>query len=195
MLVNGFRTPDDKTYEHPLAEVDLATGRIAQYPPDVRAYSMIDAHHIVFVNFDGDLRVLDVNSGKVQTLMTGTPIELDVTRFAVDPGGTVWFPLAAYRDVGLAKLDASTGYLTRYSFPYIEDPGVPKPNDCPTGAFHCVPSSAVWLAQVDAIVFDSRNNVWVVTDLAGSHDPNAGDPHEATPMAPVVELSRTKAGS
>jgi hypothetical protein len=104
-------------------------------------------------------------------------------KFSVDDMGRVWFPMAAYRSLGVGVFDPTTGAINRFPFPYIKDPGSPVPNDCPTGAFHCIPTGAIAGVDIDAVVLDQHSNVWIITE-----QPASNDPHNPPIITAVVEL-------
>jgi hypothetical protein len=103
--------------------------------------------------------------------------------FSVDDKGRVWFPMAAYRSLGVGVLDPTTGAISRFPFPYIKNPGSPVPNDCPTGAFECIPTGTIALVGIDAVLLDQHSNVWIITE-----EPASNDPHQSSIIGPVVEL-------
>jgi hypothetical protein len=197
LTINGYRTPDDKVVFHKFAEVDVATGHVSDYAADVRGYALFDPHTVVFEDWSGNLDRLDLDTGEVTVLDGEAPNNANGAPFLVSGDGYVWYAMGT----GIGKVRVTTGLMTRYLFPAIVFTS-PVPNvcdrgphgfgpcryPCPSGVRQCIPKPVIPSAQINALAFDSKGNLWAVTELAGSHDPKNGDPHESGPMLPVMEL-------
>jgi len=154
-------------------------------PAHVRDYAMTGTDEIVYADNAGNIAKLSLTDGVSTVVATGAPIGRSPSAHLESDGkGDLWFSLLAYRSVGVAQLNLSTGAIKRFNFPYVIDPGGPgPPNTCPTNAIHCIPDNAVFDPGIQAIVLDQRANVWIVTELNGS-----GDPNQRSPMTPIMEL-------
>lgn len=183
------RSADGKTFQNTFALLDTSTGRITRLAADVSDYVVTGTDEIIYADFAGNLTRLSLLDGSSTVIASKAPIGgMSGTSLAAD-GGQLWFSFAAYRSLGVAVLDLTTGLITQFPFAYIKDPGkhlpgTPSPLNmpCPPGG-SCIDTNAVFDAGIQAIVPDERNHIWVVTEVAGASDPNERDP-----IAPVVEL-------
>jgi hypothetical protein len=91
-----------------------------------------------------------------------------------------------YQTVGIGMVDLGSGTFTTFPFPWVgkatatddTGPGLICPNvACAT------PHNPTFDPQIQAITLDGHSNVWVITSLPGS-----GDPNVFTTLSPVYEL-------
>ena len=185
LIVSGYQSPVPNASVPVFARVNTANGNVGTVTAHpVREYALIGQDQAVFIDGTQALGTVNLTTGQVTMLAANAPINANGARFAPDGNGHVWFSMVSYRNIGIGSVDLSTGAITTYTFPYVDRPGVVLPDDCPSGAFHCIPSSAVGDVGVQAIDIDANQNVWVVTE-----QPGANDPHLRAPiMAPVIEL-------
>jgi hypothetical protein len=195
LTVNGFRSPDGKVFKAVFAKVETPTGRVVQLPAHVRDYVVTGSDTVVYADDAGNIAKLSLIDGSSTVVVSKAPIDGNpAADLTTDGKGHLWFSLLAYRSVGVAMLDLTSGSITQFPFPYIQDPGqklsgTPTPLNlpCPAPGVHCISSDAVFDVGVQAIVLDQRDHVWVVTESPGS-----GDPNDRAPMAPVVELQPSR---
>jgi streptogramin lyase len=175
----------DATSTGVFAMVTTSTKAVKILPVRVRDYVLAGNSEIIYSDDSGTVATLSLINGQSTTIATAVPLGGNPSaEFALDSKGHLWFQLSAYRSVGVAELNLTTGAVTRFNFPYVVDPGGPGPaNTCPTGAFHCIPDNAVYNPGIQAIVVDQRDNVWVVTEAPANNDPN-----QRVPVAPIMEL-------
>jgi streptogramin lyase len=186
LTVNGYRSPDGKAYYNTFARIDTATGRLTQIAQPVSDYFVINDHEALFLGQNrAPLFKLDIDTGAATRLASDLPVDSHNGRaqFALSRDGHLWFGMLGYRTFGLGDLDMTSAAVNTFPFPYIDQPGKHLPNDCPPMQFHCVPSSAVGVADIEAVIVDAHQNVWVVTDW-----PNVNDQNNRGPMGPIVEL-------
>jgi hypothetical protein len=166
------------------AKIATSTKVVKMLQAAVYTYVVTAPDQVVYFDNAGNLGRLSLADGTATVLMSHAPIYRDLqASFSVDGKGRVWFPMAAYRSLGVGVLDPTTGTASRFPFPYIKDPGSPVPNDCPPGAFHCIPKGAIAGVGIDAVLLDQRSNVWIITE-----EPASNDPHQSPIIGPVVEL-------
>jgi streptogramin lyase len=190
LTVNGFRSPDGKVFKTMFAKVEASTGHVIQLPAQVLDYVVTDRDAVVYVDDAGNIAKLSLLDGSSTVIASKAPLGgMSGATLATDGKGHLWFSLLAYRSVGVAMLDLTSGSITNFPFPYIKDPGqklsgTPSPLNMPCpAAGACITSADVFDAGVQAIVPDQRDHIWVITELPGS-----GDPNDRGPMAPIVEL-------
>lgn len=151
-----------------LAGVDTKTSAATLLPPHARDY-VVDGTSLVYLDDASSLHAFNlvsrVDSPVVRSLPAGWPANL-----AIDPDGRLWFSVAAYRYLGVGRVDLESGFVTTYPFPYIDRPGQhdTQVNTCPPAAFDCVPPDAIAGVLVQDIGFDSAGSVWIFTDMGGA---------------------------
>jgi streptogramin lyase len=185
LAVSGV-TADGK-FTPELALVTTSTRAVKMVPTHGTDYQLTGSDQAVYVDHEGNLGELSLTDGTSTILAPALPIFRNPTaHLTVDSSGNIWFSMAAFRSVGVAMLDTSTGVITRFPFPYIDRPGQASttPNTCPTGAFDCIPPDAVFDASTDALAFDSHGDLWVITEVGGHTDPTS----LAIP-SPIYELT------
>jgi hypothetical protein len=187
LTVNGYRTPDDKAVYQTFAKIDTATGRLTQMSQPAWSYSLVSDHEAIFLGEDGALFKLDIDTGETTPLVSNAPVDRSNGRaqFALSRDGHLWFGMAGYRSLGLGELDMASAAVNTYPFPYIDQPGkqLPDTNHCANSRIpDCVPSTAIAGTDIEAIVVDARQDVWVVTDWP------AGYLNDPLLMTPVIEL-------
>ena len=168
------------------AMITTSSGVVRTLPAHVGDYVVTGSDEIVYSDYSGNLANLKLTDGMSTPIATGVPLGGSPSaELALDSKGHLWFELRAYRSVGVAEVNLTTGAITRFNFPYVIDPGGPGPasTPCPPGAFHCIPDNAVADPGIQSIVVDQRDNVWVVTEAPAKDEPN-----QRSPVTPVVEL-------
>ena len=186
LTANGWRSPDSKAYFNTFARIDTATGRLTPIAQPVSDYFVISDHEVLFLGQNrAPLFKLDIDTGVATRLVSELPVDTlnGRAQFALSRDGHLWFGMVGYRTFGLGELDMASAGVNTFPFPYIDQPGKHLPDDCPTGAIDCVPSSAVGIGEIEAVIVDAHQNVWVVTDW-----PSVNDPDNRRSMTPVVEL-------
>ena len=186
LTLNGYRTPNDKAYFDMFARIDLTTGLVTTIQQQVSDYFLISDHEALFLDQNrSSLFKLDIDTGASALVSAHAPIDAlnGRAQFAMSRDGHVWFGMVGFRTFGLGVLDLSSTAIDTFPFPYIDQPGTPLPNDCPTTAVMCVPSNAIGIADIEGVFVDAHQNVWVVTDW-----PSIKDRNNRRPMTPVVEL-------
>lgn len=193
LILNGYRSPDDKVIFHTVARVDVASGRVTDYPVDIRGLALVDSHTVLFTDFSDDFGRLDLDTGKVTILDGEAPGNGNGAPFLVARDGYVWYAAGT----GIGNIDVASGAMKRYEFPPIVFTS-PVPNvcdrgphgwapacsyPCPTGVTQCIPKPFVPVAQIQALEFDRKGNVWAVTDTGGNS--------ARGPVWPVMELKLT----
>lgn len=181
-----------------LAVIDTASGASSVLPPKVAGFGLIDDNTAVYAEMTSttgefNLGKVDLSSGATSILMLKAPIDVTDT-FATDPAGRVWFSMAGYWTIGIDRVDPTTGTVKEFPFAFVKHPGTPEPivSSCPSPPGfmdRCFPQykdpSAVYgNPEVQQLVIDKKGNVWVVTAVAASDDPNVND----GPLTPVYEL-------
>jgi hypothetical protein len=202
VTINGIKTVGGPTPE-PKAASQSRTGRSAGFgvlllvntttnvftvlPPHVFTYVPVDGNNVVYVDDTGAFFRLDLSSGQSTLLASKAPMNRFLP-LAVDKAGNIWFSMVAFRSVGVGRLNQSSGAITTFPFPYIQDPGQklsgsPSPLNLPCPApFHCISSFDVFDPEVQAIVIDAGNNVWVI-----DRQPDTGAPGPSV-VSPIYEL-------
>lgn len=150
-----------------LFEVDSNAATVVTLPVSAVDYALMPNGSIAFVDGSGSAGTLDLATGASRATASDLPVASQPD-LSVDRAGRVWFSMLGFRSVGIGSLDVSSGVVTRYPFPYILDPGAPLVDDCPTHAYDCVPSNAVFDPEIQAVVVDASDDVWVLTRVAGS---------------------------
>jgi streptogramin lyase len=185
LAVSGV-TADGK-FTPELALVTTSTRAVKMVPTHGTDYQLTRSDRAVYTDHEGNLGELSLTDGTSTILASTAPIFRNPTvHFTIDNSGNIWFSMAAYRSIGVAMLDTTTGVITRFPFPYIDRPGQASttPNTCPTGAFDCIPPDAIFGASIDALVVDSHGDLWVITEV-GSH----ADPTSLAIPSPIYELT------
>jgi len=188
LTINGQRTRDDKVYYAMFASIDSTTGRVRTFPQSVVNYVVINEHEVIVMDPSANLSNVNLDTGIATLLakdapvccMTGRP------RFATAGDGRVWFGMVGTPVEGLGVLDPATGAMDFFSFPHPNFSPPPSSAPCPSGAFHCVPPGTVRGMEMEAVIVDKRQDVWVVNEFPGLHNPN-----NAAWIAPIVELLAT----
>ena len=179
-----------------IAVIDTANGTSTVLPPKASSFSLVEGNTAVYAEPTGNLgefnlAKVNLSNGSMTTLVAKAPIA-DPAAFVTDASGRVWFSMFGYWTIGIARLDPLTGALKSFPFPFVKHPGTPVPviSSCPsrTEAFsHCIPQYAdpqdlYGNPEVQQLVIDKKGNVWVITAVAASDDPNAGGPRQAMPV-------------
>ena len=200
LTINGSRSPDGKAIYYKFAEVDVATGRLREYSADIAQYTLADAHTVVFTDWRNNLGRLDLDTGEITILDGEAGIDLGASQFG-GGDGYVWFAMGT----GVGKVDVASGVMTQYEFPAVV-PTTPVPNTCvpphvpldsgrrtcplpcPSGVASCIPKPWIPSAQVYALTFDGKGNIWAVTDQAGSQESANSSLRPNAALRPVMEL-------
>ena len=164
-----------------VAEIDVATRALTTLKPHAVDYSLSPGGDLTYVDSSSEAAKVALSDGATESLASKVPVAHDPD-VVPGAGGQLWFSMLAFRSVGVGKLNVNTGSVTTYPFPYISDPGGPLVDDCPTAAFDCVPSNAVFDPEIQALVVDAAGNLWVLTRVAGSAASSLGP-------SPLYELS------
>jgi hypothetical protein len=164
-----------------MALISTSTGATLFSQAGVTDYFFLDDDRFVY---------LDVSKGLIRrTISTGVsvPTATDIPAsgrpdLTVDGFGNIWFSMTAYKSVGIGKVSPTTGQISTYLFPQ----STTQPTGalmCPGPAFQCN-SALVFDPEVQSIVVDPRNNLWVTTAVPGVN----GDPNFTAPAAALYEL-------
>jgi hypothetical protein len=179
VLVNGVAAPDSSPA---LASVDPTTGRAHTYSARARSFAIRSASTAVYVDDRGAVSILDMTTSASLGLVGSAPIS-GFPNLTVDSVGNTWFSLHGYRLVGVGRINADTGVVV--SFPFPQAPGGPTAGpalSCPGAP--CNVANAVFDPQLQAIIVDASDNIWVVTGVAGT----GGEASARTSAAPVYEV-------
>ncbi len=163
-----------------MAVVSTTTSGVSVLPPHVGTYVLVGTNEAVYLDENRSFGKLDLISGQSTMLASSAPLGGAATP-AVDLAGNLWFSMVAYHSVGIGKLNLTSGVITSYPFPAVVGAS-PAGGSCPTTAFHCVNPDAVFNPDVQAIVVDGSNNVWVINRL-----PDTGPPTPSV-ISPMYEL-------
>jgi hypothetical protein len=200
VIVRGNGTPH-------LAVIDTASGRSSVMPPKVDSFGLIDDNTAVYTeptNKLGELSLGKVNltDGSTTTLIAKAPVNY-LSTFVTDASGRVWFPFIGSWNIGIARLDPSTGATREFPFSYVKHPGTPEPviSSCPSPRGfmdRCFPQYRDPTAvpgdpEVQQLVVDKKGNVWVITAQPGARLPGQ-ELTESAAMTPVAELVAAAAG-
>jgi hypothetical protein len=168
------------------AAVTPSSRSVTMLPAKPSNYVVTGIDEIVYVDGAGTVARFSLSAGVSTVLLTGALVDWGrPAGIVVDPTGDVWFAMSAYRSVGVAMLDPSTGAITRFPFPYIEAPGrLASPDPTCVGAPSCIPSSAVFDGGVQALAVDSHGDLWVITEVADHVDPS-----DLKVPSPIYELT------
>jgi hypothetical protein len=196
LVLNGYRSPDDKTIYYKFAEIDISTGHLTEFAADISGYVLVDSHTVLFTDFNDDFARLDLDTGAVTVLDGEAPGNANGAPVLVGNDGYVWYAAGT----GVGNINVVTGAMTRYQFPPIVFTS-PVPNvcdrgphgmsptcyyPCPTGVTACIPKPVIPEAQIYALEIDRSGNVWAVTDRGGNSI-------DRGPVWPVMELRLTAA--
>jgi hypothetical protein len=173
VLVTGLGAGDSSNGSL-LASIDTTQGTFTTLAAHVIDFAMTDSDHATYVDDSRSVGRLAVAADTI-TPVTKAPVA-HAPDLVADSAGRVWFSMVGYRSVGVGRVDP-LGAITTFPFPYIVNPGSPMANDCPTSAFHCVPSSAIFDPEIQALALDKHGKLWVITRVAG------GTASAATPSA------------
>ncbi len=172
--VDASRTPI-------MAIINASTGTVAHFQTHVIDYAVLGDGRLVFADDEQNLDRLDSSAAGPVRAATGLPFA-GRPYLVFDRTGNLWFSMSAYKSVGIAELSMSTGQVMTFPFP--------QPTTAPTGALTCpgpsfgCNSSLVFDPDVQTILVDSRNNIWVTTSVPGLN----GDPNFTAPAAALYEL-------
>ena len=197
LLVNGYRTPDDKHFYTRFAAVDMTTGALKHYDAEVEQYVLADAKTVLFTNLAGDLGRLDLDTGAVTILDGETGANLAAAGRAAGSKSIVWYGMST----GIGNVDVETGIMSRFDYPLVV-PIKPVPNvcnygphglgpctyPCPTGVKSCVLKPFVPAAPVTSLMFDKNGNIWVVTDSGGQVAYDQPDYRQDPPLLAIMEF-------
>lgn len=161
-----------------LAVVNPVSGVVSSLQPRVRTYVLAGTDSAVYEDDSFRLGRLAISGGDFTTISPALPVAGDPA-LAVDGLGNVWFSMAAYRSVGVGKIDPISASVTPYPLPQaasISTGAIP----CPAPPCH----SAIFDPKIQSIVVDSNNNIWVTTSVPGV----GGDASFAPSASALYEL-------
>lgn len=167
LLLNGSTSSVGSSQSERLIDIDVGAGKAIDRNLDAKDYVLNTSDQIVYLdnsNF-GKRGVVSTQSSVTLTARLHVANSPDLV---ADSQGHAWFNMLGYRSVGVGRIDYSTGAVTEFPFPYIDRPGIPLPSasGCPVQV-GCVPSDAVFDPEIQSIVVDGHNNVWVFTRVGG----------------------------
>ena len=166
------------------AVITVGAKAVRMLPAEVYTYAVAGPNQVLYFDKASNLGLLDLAQGTATVLMPNAPVYRNTDQsFQMDARGRLWFPMFKYRWLGVGVFDPATRAITGFVFPYITNPGSPVPNDCPTGAFHCVPSGTIADPGIDGIAVDTNAHVWVITE-----SPARADPNQTPLITAVMEL-------
>lgn len=150
-----------------------------------RDYALVGGT-VAFVDGSGVISKASITDDVATQVTSSAPLA-GVPHMIGDSNGHIWFSMFAYQSVGVAMVDITSGEVTTFPFPWVgkasasddTGPGLSCPNPaCAT------PHNPTFDPQIQAITPDSHGDVWVVTSLPGS-----GDPNVFTSITPVYKLT------
>ncbi len=166
-----------------LALVDTASGKVTLLAPHASGFALLDGYDAIYgadtMAADAeDIGKVNLSTGQAAILVSGAPLGGRGGMIA-DAAGNVWFPMQGNQSVGLGKLNLASNSISTYPIPQVvhHSPNVPA----------CVQPcslSSVFDPQIQAIVVDSSDDVWVIDRL-----PDTG-PAGQDVYSPIYELPR-----
>lgn len=183
LTLNGsVFAPSGTTPSPALAVINTATGLVSSVWPNVVRYVRYGADKVLYVDNKGGLGEMTLSSG-FYTAIAQNPAITTNADLVTDSTAGVWFAAMGYRFVGVGRVDISTGTTAIYPLPAVTAGSGPAPA---CGGAQCVPPDAVFDPGIQAVIVDSRNDVWAITTVPGT---GAGPVAPATKMTPAFELA------
>jgi streptogramin lyase len=164
-----------------MALISTSTGATLLSQAGVTDYVLLDDDTLAYLDVSNGLIRRTISTGVSVPAATGMPAS-GRPELAVDGFGNIWFSMTAYKSVGVGKVSPSTGEISTYPFPQAAS----QPTGalmCPGPAFQC-DAALVFDPEVQSIVVDASNNLWVTTAVPGVN----GDPNFTAPAAALYEL-------
>lgn len=205
VLVNGGTL--DQPYGKPaLGVVNTATRAVRVLPVETTDYLVTSPSTIEFPDTHDQLMELDIETGASRVVARlpifgamGEPAH----DLALDEHGDVVFQFRTDSAAGIAVSNPSPGQgPTQFPYPPIKSSRAMSPHECPifdgprppgpqlppcfctSRYFPCKVPKVFYQPSVDAIVVDSRGDIWVVTAQPAMNNPYRGP----QPFGPVLEL-------
>ena len=165
-----------------LAIVDTVLGTAYLLPAHARDFAVVSSNVAVYVDERGAFVSLDLSTRNSSQVAATAPVS-GVPDLAEDGYGNIWFSMTAYRSVGIGRITAGSDAIAVYPFPRGSSPATSGPVlSCP--APPCDAPLGMFDPQLQSIVADSSNNIWITSGVPGLH----GDPALTTSAAPLYEL-------
>lgn len=166
MLING--RADQTTSTQKLLDVNVGTGVSTDLQMAARDYAISANGEMVYVDRSNAAMKSSPSIGSVAGLATRLPIA-NSPNLTPDSRNRVWYNMLGYRSVGIGSIDVVTGAVALFPFPYIDHPGVPLPSVTPCKVqVGCISSDSVFDPDVQALVVDGQDDVWVLTRVSGA---------------------------
>lgn len=166
-----------------LALVDTASSKVTLLPPHASGFALLGGYDAIYgadtmtANAE-DLGKVNLSTGQGAILVSGAPVG-GRGGLVADAAGNVWFPMQGYQSVGLGKLNLASNSISTYPIPQV----VHHSPDLPACVQPCS-LSPVFDPQIQAIVVDASDDVWVIDRL-----PDTG-PAGQDVYSPIYELLR-----
>lgn len=205
VLVNGG-TLDQPFGKPALGVVNTAARTVRVLPVEATDYLVTSASTIEYADRQGDLMELDIDGGAsrvVARLPIIGPFGEPGRDLALDAQGNVVFQFKTDSAAGIGVSKQSSGQgVAEFPYPPIKSLRAMSPHECPifdgprppfasqppcfctSRYFPCTGPKVFYEPSVDAILVDSRGDVWVVTAEPAKNNPYQGP----QPFGPVLEL-------
>jgi xanthine/uracil/vitamin C permease (AzgA family) len=162
-----------------LEVINTSSGTAHLLSQQTKSHVAIGTSEELFVDDHGNMGKLSLLDG-TSVAVAATALASNTMTLVPDSAGHVWFATMGYKTVGVGRLDLTTGNIALFSLPAVH-PGTGPAPAC--GAAECIPPDAVFDPGIQTLVVDDKNDVWVVTTVAGSTN---GSPISF--FAPVFKL-------
>lgn len=177
LIVNGVDSS-----QTPAMAVISASMSVVELKTHATDYVVLTDGSVVYS--DDQQNLIRLSSSAQASAGTGTGVPLaGRPNLAVDRLGDIWFSMSANKSVGVGEYVPVTGRIELFPFPRSATPPSGALT-CPGPSFNCN-SSLVFDPDVQSIVVDDSNNIWITTSVPGV----GGDPNFAPPAAALYEFT------
>jgi streptogramin lyase len=169
-----------------LETINLANGSERPFGLHAMDYAVGDDGSLIYVDDSGTFGKVTLSGGSAEYIPVTVPIA-PTPLFTIDGTGNIWFSMLGHHLVGVGELNAASGAVQEYPFP--QPPTVtngPEPACPPDVSSTCSSAHPTFNPEIQAIQVDGHGNIWVVTRVSGS-----GDPNSFIGTSPVYELKLT----
>jgi streptogramin lyase len=165
-----------------LSTVDTRSGKAVLLSAHARDVAVLSGDAAIYVDEHGVVGTITISTGASSRIPVTVPAS-GRPELTTDAQGNVWFSMFANQSVGVGKLRVDSGEIQLYPFPQGSPVATGGPVlSCPGAPCNARPS--VVNPQLQSIVVDANNNVWITTAVAGS----SGDVGNATSASPLYEV-------